>query len=277
MKYTKEQIRAAVKGHYAANAKVTKARQMAASKTQDDAKKVEAERAKLVKKAADTLTANLPAPEFQPNQQHYTYYRDIAKAGFSSSLENGVTFKMLKDRLYVEGKSALIEVKALDLVAQAAALYSWSGIGRHLQDDKGEMPNHFTLHGSLIMIAAQHKNKQDRYKSSSEHLEHLVEAVLKSGFKVDANYGGREAVIDALVRRISDVSKRIGIQAAYDMSGALYMTCSDQPFGMAKLDLKNIEPYFQRIIDNTNAAGKLKGSADANRVMNGWIRSQKRI
>lgn len=249
---------------------------VAKSKIDEAKKKKEEDRVKNVVKLATTMTKNLPEPDFNFYQK-YNYLRgEIVDAAFNSALENDVIFTLRDEHnINVTKGSNTFHVKACDLEDEAQKLVKWSGLGYRLNDEKGNEFSHFTLYNLLILKAAFYKAAQDRLKSSDEHLAEIVEAMACEEFKHDATTN-RTKVLEKFTAHLVSTTKKLGKQFSKDISGNLYMNCSDQKFGMTKLDPKKVKASFQRIIDNSEVAGKLKSTKDAETLLEGFTKHQEK-
>lgn len=258
---------------------VEKQRALAKSKTDEAEKKAEAKRAKRVTELAKTLTKNLPdAEDIKPNQQHYVLWSIIAKAAFTSALENGVLFKTKGEHtlLVSKGKETL-NVYAADLEAQANLLVEWSKLGRKLKDEKDKPYDKYSLHSGLWNQANSYRLEQERQKSSDEHLAELVKAMAsvdldttKAGFN---STEAREEIINKTVA----TGKKLGKQFTRDRAGNLYLICADNKYAATKLDKKKLKPFFQSIMDNSSMAGKFRSSKDADQFVAGFTYQQPKL
>lgn len=257
--------------------KAEKPKIVAKSKIDEAKKKQEDDRVKNVVKLAATMTKNLPEePEINPNQTYQVLRSQIVEAAFNSALENDVIFTLRDEHNINVTKGAnTFHVKARDLESQAKALVKWSELGYRLNDDKGNGFDHYTLYNLLILKASSYQAEQDRLKSSDEHLAELVEAMACEEFKHDVTTN-RNKVLEKFTAHLVSTTKKLGKQFSKDITGNLYMNCSDQKFGMTKLDPKKVKASFQKIIENSEVAGKLKSSKDAETLIEGFVSHQKK-
>lgn len=256
--------------------KAEKPKIVAKSKIDEAKKKREEDRVKNVVKLAATMTKNLPEPEFNLNQKYHVLRSQITEAAFNSALENGVLFTRRDDySINVTKGSNTFHVKARDLEDETQKLVEWSGLGYRLNDEKGNGFSYGNLYNLLILKASSYQAEQDRLKSSDEHLSEIVEAMACKEFKHDATTN-RNKVLEKFTAHLVTTTKKLGKQFSKDISGNLYMNCSDQKFGKTKLDPKKVKASFQKIIDNSEVAGKLKSTKDAETLLEGFTKHQEK-
>lgn len=259
--------------------KAEKQRALAKSKTDEAEKKREAKRAKRSKELAKALTKSLPdAKDINPNQGYTALRLIIAKAAFISALENGVLFadKDGNTLQAIKGEETL-KVMALDLEEQAASLVEWAKLGRKLNDDKDKPYDKYSCYHGLMNEARSYRLKQERLKSSEEHLAELVEAMSKVNLDTTkAGFNSTEAR-EEIINKTVATGKKLGKQFTRDRAGNLYLICADQKYSATKLDKKKLKPFFQSIMDNSQLAGKFKSSNDVDQFVTGFANSQPKV
>tara|TARA_E500000318_G_scaffold98631_2_gene100074 strand:+ start:965 stop:1807 length:843 start_codon:yes stop_codon:yes gene_type:complete len=257
--------------------KAQKQRVLAKSKTDEAKKKAEAKRAKRVKELLTTLTKNLPdAEDINPNQGYLALRMTVAKAAFTSALENGVLIKVKSEttNLFVSKGKETLEVHPNELEEPAKILVDWSKLHRQLKDEKDKPYDKYSLHSGLWNHANSYRLKQERQKSSDDHLAELVEAMASTNLDTTkAGFNSTEA-LEELVAKTADTSKKLGKEFSKDRVGNLYLICADSRYGAVKLDPKKLKPHFQSIMDNSQLAGKFKSSNDVENVITGFTNKQ---
>jgi hypothetical protein len=259
--------------------KAERERAIAKSKTAEAEKKREAQRAKKAKKLAESLTKNLPdADDINPNQGYSALRMIVAKAAFTSALENGVLFiDKGEHTLYVTKGEETVKVMASDLVDQAAALVEWSEIGPRLTDDKGKRYNQFSLYYGLLHMGRENRLKEAKKKSSEAHFNELIEAM--ASVKLDTTKKGSHSdeAVNEIIEKTAATAKKLGKEFRRDQVGNLYLFCSEKERGIEKLDKKDILPFFKRIMNQSQLAGKFKSTADPDRFVAGFAAKQPKL
>lgn len=259
--------------------KAERERAIAKSKTAEAEKKREAQRAKKAKKLAESLTKNLPdAEDINPNQGYSALRMLVAKAAFTSALENGVLFVDKGEHtLYVTKGEETVKVMASDLVDQAAALVEWSEIGPRLTDDKGKRYNQFSLYYGLLHMGRENRLKEAKKKSSEAHFNELIEAM--ASVKLDTSKKGSHSdeAVNEIIEKTAATAKKLGKEFHRDRAGNLYLFCSEKERGIEKLDKKDIRPFFESIMAQSQLAGKFKSTADPDKFVAGFTAKQPKL
>lgn len=252
--------------------RLEKARFMALSPLE---KEREEERINLIKKAALTLAANLPKASelgLDPNWRGSILLTKIAEAAFRSSLENNVLWisNGLGD-LSVKVGAQTVEVHSQkDLLESAAKkLFNWSGMGKSLNNDKGEEPNVWDLIRGLGKAAMQYKAQQAKLKSSEYYLSQLVKNSIGAPLKYTKETATRVDILTALALATAEVGVSLGFFK--DAQKIVNIDCSDNRYGTTQLTDKVMLPYMRSIIDSSKVAGRLTSDKDAANLLSAFI------
>lgn len=252
--------------------RLEKARYLALSPLE---KEREEERIDLIKKAALTLTSNIGKASdlgLDPNWRGSILLTKIAEAAFQSSLENDVLWisNGLGDLSVKVGAQTLEVHTQKDLLeAVAKKLFNWSGLGKSLNNEKGEEPNVWDLIRGLGKAAMQYKAQQAKLKSSEYYLSQLVKNSIAAPLRYTKESSTRSEVLAALTLAVSEQAIALGFRI--DTSKNVHIDCSDSRFGTTEISQKVLLPYMQSIINGSSVAGRLKASNDSINLLTGVV------
>ena len=233
----------------------------------------EEERIDLIKKAALTLTSNLPKTSdvsLDPNWKPEVLLKHIAEAAFRSSLDSDILWiggGNLNGVLKVKSGAVTVDITRDDmelLNAAASKLWNWSGVLKSL-----DSPDTWDLRKHLSNAADHYAVSQAKLKPSSWYLSKLVENSVKAPLKYTKESSTRSEVLAALTLAVSEQAIALGFRV--DTSKNVHIDCSDSRFGTTEISQKVLLPYMQSIIDGSSVAGRLKASNDPANLLTGVV------
>ena len=263
----------AVSNRLTAKVKVANSKIMAYNSLTQLQREREAAEIDLIKKAALSLTANLPSVSdagLDVNWSSKVLISSISKIAFNSSLQDNVLWisNNLGD-LSVKIGAQTIEVHTRKELLEAASkrLYNWSKMGKSLNNEKGEEPNVYDLIRGLGKSASLYKVRESKLKSSDWYLTLLVDRASNAPLQYTKESSSRNEVLEALALATAEEANKLGFYK--DKSKAININCSDNRFGSSQLSDKVLLPFMESIIEKSSVAGKLQASNDAKNLLTG--------
>ena len=233
----------------------------------------EAAEIELIKKAALSLTANLPSVSdagLDVNWRSNILISSISEIAFNSSLQDNVLWisNNLGD-LSVKIGAQVVEVHNRKELLEAASkrLYNWSKMGKSLNNEKGEEPTVYDLIRGLGKSASLYKVRESKLKSSDWYLTLLVDRASNAPLQYTKESSTRNEVLEALALATAEEANKLGFYK--DKSKAVNINCSDNRFGSSQLSDKVLLPYMEAVIEKSSVAGKLIASNDAKNLLTG--------